>query len=130
AVQAQGGLLINTALGTATATGYFLNNTIDTSGVANSGSSGGDPGLDVESNGGGDLTIKVDNNQMYQFGANGAGFLLQAGSTSGNPTNFQATVTNNTIAQPGTFAVSSAAQGFQLNNGPSSGENFTSCLLF
>jgi len=31
---------------------------------------------------------------------------------------------------PGTFAVSSAAQGFQLNNGTSSGENFTSCLLF
>src|SRR5205085_4309338 len=38
--------------------------------------------------------------------------------------------TNNTISQPGTFAVSSNAQGFQLNNGTQSGENFTSCLKF
>src|SRR5205085_533002 len=130
AVQAQGGVIINSALGTATATGYFRNNTIGTSGVANSGSSGGDPGLDVESNGGGDLTIKVDNNQMYQYGANGAGFLLQAGATSGNPTTVNATVTNNTIAQPGTFAVANNDQGFQLNNGTTSGETFTTCLKF
>ena len=41
-----------------------------------------------------------------------------------------ATITNNTIAQPGTFAVASNAQGFQLNNGTTSGENFTTCLLF
>jgi VCBS repeat-containing protein len=130
AVQAQGGVIINAALGTATATGYFRNNTIGTSGVANSGSSGNDPGLDVESNGGGDLTIVVDNNQMYQWGSNGAGFLLQAGATSGNPTSVNATVTNNTIAQPGTFAVANTAQGFQLNNGTTSGENFTTCLKF
>jgi hypothetical protein len=130
AVQAQGGVIINAALGTATATGYFRNNTIGTSGVANSGSSGNDPALDVESNGGGDLTIVVTNNQMFQWGSNGAGFLLQAGSTSGNPTSVNATVTNNTIAEPGTFAVANTAQGFQLNNGTTSGENFTTCLLF
>src|ERR1051325_5295136 len=53
AVQAQGGVIINAALGTATATGYFRNNTIGNSGVANSGSSGDMPALDVESNGGG-----------------------------------------------------------------------------
>src|SRR5205823_4637222 len=130
AVQAQGGVIINSALGTASASGYFRNNTIGNSGVANSGSSGNDPALDVESNGGGDLTIKVDNNQMYQWGSNGAGFLLQAGATSGNPTSVNATVTNNTIAQPGTFAVANTAQGFQLNNGTTSGENFTTCLRF
>jgi hypothetical protein len=130
AVQAQGGVIINSALGTATATGYFRNNTIGTSGVANSGSSGNDPGLDVESNGGGDLTIVVNNNQMYQWGSNGAGFLLQAGATGVNPTTVNATITNNTIAQPGTFAVSNNAQGFQLNNGTTSGENFTTCLRF
>src|SRR5205823_5732896 len=115
AVQAQGGVFINSALGTATVSGYFRNNTIGNSGVANSGSSGNDPGLDIESNGGGDLTIVVDNNQMYQWGSNGAGFLLQAGATSGDPTTVNATVTNNTIAQPGTFAVANTAQGFQLN---------------
>ena len=76
------------------------------------------------------MTIKVDNNQMFQWGSNGAGFLLQAGATSGNPTTFNATVTNNTIAQPGTFAVANNAQGFQLNNGTNCGENFTTCLLF
>ena len=130
AVQAQGGVFINATNSTANASGYFRNNTIGTSGVANSGSSGNDPGLDIESNGGGDLTIKVDNNQMFQWGSNGAGFLLQAGATSGNPTTFNATVTNNTIAQPGTFAVANTAQGFQLNNGTNSGENFTTCLLF
>src|SRR5205823_5827010 len=115
AVQAQGGVIINSALGTATASGYFRNNTIGISNTLNSGSSGNDPALDVESNGGGDLTIKVDNNQMFQWGSNGAGFLLQAGATSGNPTSVNATVTNNTIAQPGTFAVANTAQGFQLN---------------
>src|SRR5437762_6647847 len=67
---------------------------------------------------------------MYQWGSNGAGFLLQAGATSGNPTTVNATVTNNTIAQPGTFAVANNAQGFQLNNGTTSGENFTTCLTF
>jgi hypothetical protein len=130
AVQAQGGVFINAGNSTAVASGYFRNNTIGTSGVANSGSSGGNPGLDVESNAGGDLTIKVDNNQMFQWGANGAGFLLQPGATSGNPVTFNATVTNNTIAEPGTFAVADADQGFQLNNGTNTGENFTTCLLF
>jgi large repetitive protein len=130
AVQAQGGVLINAANSTAVASGYFRNNTIGTSGVANSGSSGNDPALDVESNGGGDLTIVVSNNQMYQWGSNGAGFLLQAGATGANPVTFNATVTGNTIAQPGTFAVSNSAQGFQLNNGTNSGENFTTCLRF
>src|SRR5213079_369384 len=94
AVQAQGGVIINAALGTAVASGYFRNNTIGNSGVANSGSSGDMPALDVESNGGGNLTIKIDNNQMYQWGSNGAGFLLKAGSTSGNPTSVNATLTN------------------------------------
>src|ERR1051325_1966305 len=67
---------------------------------------------------------------MYQWGSNGAGFLLQAGATGVNPTAVNATITNNTIAQPGTFAVSNTAQGFQLNNGTTSGENFTTCLKF
>src|SRR3989440_5477073 len=125
AVQAQGGVIINSALGTANASGYFRNNTIGVSGTANSGSSGGDPGLDVESNGGGDLTIKVDNNQMYQFGANGAGFLLQAGATSGKPTTLPATVPNKTILQPGNLAVSSKAQGLPPYNGTTCGGKFT-----
>jgi hypothetical protein len=126
--QALGGVLINAANGTAVATGYFRNNTIGSPGVPNSGSSGNDPALDVESNGGGALTIAIQNNQMYQWGANGAGFLVQAGA--GNPTTFNVTVSNNTVAQPGTFAVANNAQAFQLNNGTLSGESFTSCLNF
>jgi hypothetical protein len=129
AVQAQGGVFINAANSTADASGYFRNNTIGTPGVANSGSSGNSPALEIQSNGGGDLTVKVDNNQIYQFGANGAGVLVQAGATGGNPTTFNVTFTNNTIAEPGTFAVTNTAQGFQLNNGTNSGENFTSCLF-
>jgi hypothetical protein len=130
AVQAQGGVFINAALGTATATGYFRNNTIGTSGVANSGSSGNDPGLDIESNGGGDLTIKIDNNQMYQWGSNGAGFYVQVGQTFGNPTNVNITATNNTVAEPGTFAVANTAQGFQLNAGTGTGDAPSICLGF
>jgi VCBS repeat-containing protein len=130
AMQAQGGVFINAASSTANASGYFRNNTIGNSGVADSGSSGFNPALDVESNGGGDLTIRVDNNRMFQWGSNIAGFLLQAGATSGNPTSVNATVTNNTIAEPGTFAVTNNAQGFQLNNGTNAGENFTTCLRF
>jgi hypothetical protein len=98
--------------------------------VANSGSSGGDPALDVESNGGGDLTISITNNQIFQFGGSGAGFLAQAGQTFGNPTTFNVTATGNTIAQPGTFSVANGSQGFQLDDGTNSGENFTSCVNF
>jgi len=130
AVQAQGGVIINAALGTATASGYFRNNTIGNSGVANSGSSGNDPGLDVESNGGGALTIKIDNNQMHQWGSNGAGFYVQVGQTFGNPTNVNVTATNNTVAEPGTFAVANNAQGFQLNAGTGTGDAPSICLGF
>jgi hypothetical protein len=130
AVQAQGGVFINAATSTAVASGYVRNNTIGTSGVVDSGSSGNAPALDIESNSGGDLTVVVDNNQMYQWGSNGAGLLLLTGATGGNPTLVNATVTNNTIAQPGTFAVANLAQGFQLNNGLNSGENHTTCLRF
>jgi hypothetical protein len=130
ATQAQGGVFINAANGTAVASGYFRNNTIGNSGVADSGSSGNDPGLDVESNGGGDLTISITNNQMYQWGSNGSGFYVQAGQTFGNPTNVNITATNNTVAQPGTFAVANNAQGFQLNAGTGTGDAPTVCLGF
>src|ERR1044072_4662825 len=72
----------------------------------------------------------VDNNTTRQFGANGAGVLVQPGANAGNPVTFQVTFTNNSIAEPGTFAVANNAQGFQLNSGTNSGENFTSCLKF
>src|SRR5207248_1989128 len=127
AVQAQGGVFINAANSTAVASGYFRNNTIGTSGVANSGSSGNDPALDIESNGGGDLTIKIDNNQMYQWGSNGAGFYAQVGQTFGNPTNVNITATNNTVAEPGTFSVANNAQGFQPNAGTGTGDAPTVC---
>jgi hypothetical protein len=124
----EGGVFINAANSTASASGYFRNNTIGISGTANSGSRGNLPGLDVESNGGGNLTAKIDNNQIYQWGANGAGVLVQAGA--GNPTSFNVTFTGNTIAQPGTFAVTNNAQGFQLDNGTQSTDSFTSCVDF
>ncbi len=131
ASQAQGGVIINSALGGASATGYFRNNTIGTSGVANSGSSGGDPALDLESNGGGNLTIDVDNNQMYQWGANGAGFFTLVGSNGTNVPAVNVTATNNTILQPGTFASTNNDQGFQLDAGNNSLDSaFTVCLKF
>jgi len=87
------------------------------------------PALDVESNGGGALTIDITNNQMYQWGSHGAGFYVQVGQTFNTAPNVNVTATNNTIAQPGTWSVSNNAQGFQLNNGTGTGDAPNTCLL-
>jgi hypothetical protein len=136
-----GGVIINAAESHANMSGYFRNNTIGNSGVANSGSTGAAAALDIESNDGGDMTIDVDSNQIYQFngplGAAGVWVIPHGALTAGaEPTVFNMTFTNNTVQQQGTANASpNQIQGFQLDNetstsdGPN-GEAFTTCLKF
>jgi hypothetical protein len=127
AAQARGGVSIS-AGATGNASGYFRNNTIGNSGVADSGSSGNMDALHIDTQTGGDLTIVVDNNTLYQWG--GSGLVLNAFTGQvGNPPTVNATVTNNTIAEPGTFG-GGGAPGFLLVNGQNPGDNFTTCLRF
>ena len=138
----QGGVFINAAEDQGNMSGYFRNNTIGNSGVTNSGSAGQANALDVESNNGGDMTIDIDSNQIYQFnGALGTGgvWVIPHGATSAGSesTVFNMTFTNNTVAQQGTANASpNQIQGFQLDNetqtadNPPNGEAFTTCLKF
>jgi Bacterial Ig domain len=103
--------------------GRIENNVIGIAGTANSGSVGGS-GIAVVSSGGGTLTALINNNQVRQY--NNHGILLQAGQTLGNPTSFNVTVTNNTLANPG--SLNSNFNGIHLNNGTVPGESFTSCV--
>ena len=75
-------------------------NVVGTSGVANSGSAQGS-GIDVSSIGGGSHVAVVRNNQVRQY--NNYGILLQAGNNlAGGSGSLHATVTGNTVQQPGT----------------------------
>lgn len=106
-----------------TCTGRIENNVVGVAAIPNSGSTAAS-GIAVVSSGGGTLTALVNNNQIRQY--NNHGILLQVGQTLGNPTTFSATVTNNTISNPGNLSTN--FNGIHLNNGTVPGETFTSCV--
>ncbi|HUP24611.1 MAG TPA: cadherin domain-containing protein, partial [Thermoanaerobaculia bacterium] len=118
-------IFVNAANSPAVVSGTISNNRIGLAAVANSGSTGAG-GIQIESNGGGDHTVLVNANTIRQY--NNHGILLQAGDAMGNPVTFNATVTSNTIGNPGT--INSNFNGIHLNNGtvdlPS--DSFTSCV--
>jgi hypothetical protein len=103
--------------------GRIEGNVIGVAGIPNSGSTNAS-GIAVVNSGGGTVTSLVNNNTIRQY--NNHGILLQAGQTGGNPTSFSATVTNNTIGNPGN--INTDFNGIHLNNGTLPGENFTSCI--
>ncbi|MCY7350279.1 MAG: Ig-like domain-containing protein [Cytophagaceae bacterium] len=103
--------------------GRLESNVIGVAAIANSGSTNAS-GIAVVNFGGGTVTSLVNNNTIRQY--NHHGILLQAGQTGGNPTSFSATVTNNTIGNPGN--INTDFNGIHLNNGTLPGENFTSCI--
>ena len=109
-------LAITRASGAGVFRGTIDGNTIGVSGVANSGSSAGS-GIFMTMVGGGSHTTAVTNNVIRQYFNHG--IFMQAGnaSTGGNGT-LNATVTGNTISQPGSGLF--AQNGFQLNSGVSS----------
>jgi hypothetical protein len=103
--------------------GRIESNTVGVVAVPNSGSTSAS-GIAVVNSGGGTNTVLINNNQVRQY--NNHGILLQTGQTLGNPTNYSATVTNNTISNPGT--INTDFNGIHLNHGTVTGENHTSCV--
>jgi hypothetical protein len=95
-------------------TGTVSGNQIGVAATANSGSRQGS-GLAVLLIGGGTHTASVTNNQIRQY--NNHGILLQGGdNTQGGSGTLNATVTGNTISNPGTLATL-AGNGIHLNGG-------------
>jgi hypothetical protein len=115
---------INLNLGTgstasASMNGTVTNNIIGTAGVVDSGSESSD-GIDIIGNGAGSTTVTITNNQVRQFSNDsGIKFLMRDGTNSMN-----ATVTGNTVKNPGTFAVN----GIHASAGATAGDNGTMCI--
>jgi hypothetical protein len=111
-------LAISKGSGTGTFSGTVNGNTFGVSGVPNSGSLAGSD-VFVSLIGGGSTTVHITNNQIFQY--NNFGIGLQIGSNaSGGIGGMNATITGNTIAQPGTGSF--VMNGINLNAGTSSGD--------
>jgi large repetitive protein len=102
-----------------TLSGTVSNNQIGLVGTPDSGSSQGST-IGVDARGAGHTIVAVTGNTLRQY--NNHGISITAGE--GNPSTAQITVTGNTIANPGTFAIN----GIALNAGPASSDAFTMCL--
>jgi hypothetical protein len=114
---------INLNLGTASTAaasmiGTVSGNIIGTAGDVDSGSESG-TGISVISNGAGLTTVAVTNNQVRQY-ANPYGILI---NTKEGSSNLNATVTGNTVANPGSFAIN----GIRVDAGATAGDSGTLC---
>jgi hypothetical protein len=111
-------------------TGTVNNNIIGNAGTTDSGSIEGD-GIQLNSasgNAGSNVSLAITNNQIRQY--NDFGIELASGSSGASTEtgNIAATVTGNTISNPGSNAsVSSIFQGIQLNTGTVPGQSFQWC---
>ncbi|WP_344777895.1 Ig-like domain-containing protein [Nocardioides panacisoli] len=121
------GILVAKLSGSSTQQGKFYNNTIGVSGVANSGSREGS-GLKIQDVGGGTDAWSVDGNTIR--GYNNFGVEVLAGG-GGSPVGgaFDTRVTNNTIAEPGTYAgtIAIVKNGVHYNIGTTPGDTFAAC---
>jgi uncharacterized repeat protein (TIGR01451 family) len=115
---------INKGSGTGTFSGRVSGNTIGISGQVLSGAAQSN-GISVESRGGGSHTTLVTNNTIRQYrdiGINIEG--AEAGTTTMN-----ATVTGNTVDEPGSPGVAGLSlHGIQLNWGVDVGNTSTACV--
>lgn len=117
-------LAVHEGIGTGTFSGTISGNLIGLAGVPNSGSAQGS-GISLTSVGGGSHTTLVSGNQVRQY--NNQGVLLQIGDNSvGGNGVLNATVTGNTIAEPGTAAF--PKNGIHLNAGLVGGDNPQVCV--
>lgn len=109
---------------TGTVNARVRNNTIGDPAIANSGSSESF-GIFVFGDGGSDMNISVTNNLVRQY--NNHGISVQFGDEINDGSVFNATVTGNTISNPGN--INTDFNGIQLNNGTvGATDNFTSCV--
>ncbi len=120
-------LLIVKLAGSSTQTGKFANNTIGSSGVANSGSAEGS-GIKFQNVSGGTLAWTIDNNQIYQYNNYGLQFAVNGGASTVTG-GIETTITNNIIAEPGSSAgyIGFPKFGIHINTGTFSGDNFSTC---
>jgi hypothetical protein len=113
-----------------TFTGTANNNTIGVAGTANSGSLAGS-GINLNRAGGssaGSTSVAITNNTIRQY--NNFGIILQSGSggLASDAGSVHATVTGNTISNPGSNAsIISVFQGIQLSSGTTPGQSFQWC---
>jgi hypothetical protein len=116
-------ILIVKSTGPATFSGTFDSNTIGVAAVADSGSLAGS-GIKVQNAGAGAVTIAITNNIIRQYNNFGIELLTGGGATpqSGN---LNATVTGNTVANPGTGGL--PMNGIHLNGGTVPGDTYTIC---
>jgi hypothetical protein len=98
--------------------GTVSGNIIGTAGDVDSGSESG-TGISVISNGAGLTTVAVTNNQVRQY-ANPYGILI---NTKEGSSDLNATVTGNTVANPGSFAIN----GIRVDAGATAGDSGTLC---
>ncbi|MBM7519775.1 Ig-like domain-containing protein [Nocardioides nitrophenolicus] len=121
------GVLIAKGVGSARQQGTFADNTIGTSGVANSGSLSGSA-LKLQQYGGGSLDWAITGNRIR--GYNNYGIEVLAGG-SGSPRSgiVNTVVTGNAISEPGTApaTASLAKQGVHYNIGTTPGDTFEAC---
>ena len=104
--------------------GTIASNTIGVAGVANSGSAQGS-GINVTTQGGGTHTVALTGNQVR--GYNNFGIFLNTGAAAlGGSGTLNATVTGNTVSEPGTSGF--PMNGVQLNAGTNTGDAHQVCL--
>jgi hypothetical protein len=117
-------LSVTKGAGTGNFSGTISGNAIGVAAVANSGSLQGS-GISMIAVGGGVQTFALTNNQVRQY--NGNGVLLQIGdATSGGNGTLNATVTGNTLANPGTAPT--VKTGVSVNVGTTTGDAPQMCL--
>lgn len=118
-------LAVAEGLGTNAFSGTIANNLIGQAGVPNSGSAQGS-GISITSVGGGSNVVAVTGNQVRQY--NNQGILLQLGDNAlGGQASLDATITGNTVANPGTAPT--AKNGVHLNAGITSGDANAVCVF-
>ncbi|WP_170234267.1 beta strand repeat-containing protein, partial [Segetibacter aerophilus] len=128
-------LLFVKSVGTGNYTATINGNTVGVVGVANSGSLEGD-GMKFQHAGSGSLavnnntsrfTLNITNNHVRQY--NNQGIQIQAGAGIAYSGNIIATISGNTISNPGVNpAIGGVFQGLHLNGGVTPGDNFLICF--
>jgi hypothetical protein len=123
------GILAVKTTGPSTQTGTFANNAIGVSGVGNSGSKEGSA-LKLQTVGQGTMTWAVTGNSIFGYNNNGVEVLAGGGATA-QPGTINATITGNTISQPGDTAgtITIPKNGIHLNIGTVPGDAYQACTL-
>lgn len=107
---------------TGTFNGTINNNAIGTAAIADSGCSGTCSGIIANNASSGTFIVAITNNSVRQYTSNG--IQMSAGNTGVTTGGvYQATVTGNLVANPGTFAL----YGMDLNSGTVAGNAYQVC---